>query len=143
MIDPVVERNRALLLSRSQVGVSKYGVTLGGAGLSRQQLLQHALEEALDLANYLQAELMREESPGCAPPVLVGADDVVLSLSGPRLQDDVIALLGLLEVGEWAEGCTKTPLGKRLEAAITDLHSDIHDARNEPCPSCNYPPPTK
>lgn len=57
--DPVVEANRQLLLQRSRVGVAKYGVTLAGSGLGRRALLQHALEEALDLANYLQAELMR------------------------------------------------------------------------------------
>lgn len=60
--DAVVEANRKLLLERSNVGVAKYGVTLAGSGLSRRALLQHALEEALDLANYLQAELMREDS---------------------------------------------------------------------------------
>lgn len=57
--DPVVEANRQLLLQRSNVGVSKYGVTLANSGLTRRQLLQHALEEALDLANYLQAEIQR------------------------------------------------------------------------------------
>ena len=57
--DPVVEANRQLLLQRSNVGVSKYGVTLACSGLNRRELLQHALEEALDLANYLQAEIMR------------------------------------------------------------------------------------
>lgn len=59
-MDAVVEANRKLLLERSNVGVAKYGVTLANSGLSRRALLQHALEEALDLANYLQAELMRE-----------------------------------------------------------------------------------
>lgn len=59
-VDAVVEANRKLLLERSNVGVAKYGVTLAGSNLSRRALLQHALEEALDLANYLQAELMRE-----------------------------------------------------------------------------------
>jgi hypothetical protein len=59
--DGVVERNRAMLLARSKVGVDKYGVTLEGSGLTRRELLRHALEEALDLANYLQAEIMRDE----------------------------------------------------------------------------------
>lgn len=58
--DAVVEANRRLLLERSNLGIQKYGTTLAGSGLSRRQLLQHALEEALDFANYLQAELMRE-----------------------------------------------------------------------------------
>lgn len=58
--DSVVEANRELLLKRSRLGLLKYGVALDKSGLSRRELLQHALEEALDLANYLQAELMRE-----------------------------------------------------------------------------------
>lgn len=57
--DAVVEANRELLLQRSDVGIDKYHTTLAKSGLSRRQLLQHALEEALDLANYLQAEIMR------------------------------------------------------------------------------------
>ncbi len=63
-LDAVVEANRKLLLERSNVGVAKYGVTLAASGLSRRALLQHALEESLDLANYLQAELMRLDSEG-------------------------------------------------------------------------------
>lgn len=63
-MDAVVEANRKLLLERSNFGVGKYGVTLAASGLSRRALLQHALEEALDLANYLQAELMRLDSEG-------------------------------------------------------------------------------
>lgn len=58
-LDPVVEANRALLHSRSQVGIAKYGVTLDGARLSERELIVHALQEALDLANYLQAQLQR------------------------------------------------------------------------------------
>ena len=57
--DAVVEANRQLLLQRSDVGISKYNTTLADSGLDRRALLQHALEEALDLANYLQAEIMR------------------------------------------------------------------------------------
>lgn len=58
--DPVVEANRKLLLERSHVGMKKYGTTLAAAGLSRAQLAQHALEEALDLANYLQTIIQSE-----------------------------------------------------------------------------------
>jgi hypothetical protein len=60
--DPVVEANRQLLLDRSRVGIAKYGVTLAGAGLSRVELLQHALEEALDLANYLQTIIQADRA---------------------------------------------------------------------------------
>ena len=63
VIDTVVEANRAELLRRSQVGIRKYGVTLGSLGLSHAALLQHALEESLDLANYLRTLLML---PGAA-----------------------------------------------------------------------------
>lgn len=55
--DPVVEKNVALLRQRSRVGQAKYGVTLSGSGLTQEQFLRHALEEVLDLANYLQAAL--------------------------------------------------------------------------------------
>jgi len=54
MSDPYVEANRALLLSRSETGLAKYGTDLTRADLSREQWIQHAIEEALDLANYLQ-----------------------------------------------------------------------------------------
>jgi hypothetical protein len=57
--DAVVEANVALLRHRSAVGIKKYGVTLAGANYTRRQILQHALEEALDLANYLQTEIRR------------------------------------------------------------------------------------
>jgi hypothetical protein len=42
------------------------------------------------------------------------------------LADDVQAVLGLLDSNEWAEHCTKTPLGKRLESAITELVAKSH-----------------
>lgn len=57
--DPVVEANRKMLLDRSQLGIQKYGTTLAGNKLTHKQWLQHALEEALDLANYLQAEIIK------------------------------------------------------------------------------------
>lgn len=57
--DKVVEANRELLLRRSTVGIKKYGVTLENSNLSEEAILQHALEEALDLANYLQTRLMQ------------------------------------------------------------------------------------
>ena len=53
--DRVVEANRQLLLDRSNVGVSKYGTTLDNSKLTLDEFHRHALEEALDLANYLQA----------------------------------------------------------------------------------------
>ena len=54
--DPVVEAVRADLLARSAVGVRKYGCTL--EGLMPREAMQHAYEEALDLANYLKRMMM-------------------------------------------------------------------------------------
>jgi hypothetical protein len=56
-VDAVVEANRKLLLDRSTLGIRKYGVTLEKSGLSQKEIVQHAIEEALDLANYLQTFL--------------------------------------------------------------------------------------
>jgi len=53
--DSNVEKNRELLLKRSQVGLKKYGCTT--ESLTLRESLQHALEEALDMANYLQAAI--------------------------------------------------------------------------------------
>lgn len=55
-----IQRNIDLLTHREVVGLGKYGVTLGDAKLSHSALLQHGLEEALDLANYLQTALHTE-----------------------------------------------------------------------------------
>lgn len=50
-LDPIVRENVLELISRSRVGVSKYGTTLEQN--NADDFLQHAKEEALDLANYL------------------------------------------------------------------------------------------
>lgn len=55
-----IQANMDLLAQREVVGLGKYGVTLGDAKLSHAALLQHGLEEALDLANYLQTALSAE-----------------------------------------------------------------------------------
>lgn len=52
--DPVVEKNREMLLQRSNVGVKKYGTTLHQNGGDLAYWLTHALEEGLDFVNYLQ-----------------------------------------------------------------------------------------
>lgn len=53
--DANVEKNRQMLLERSVVGLKKYGVTTERDDLTRAEWVQHAIEEVLDLANYLQA----------------------------------------------------------------------------------------
>ena len=47
----------AELQERRNIGKAKYGVTLDKAGLSHRDLLQHAKEESLDLAEYLQTQI--------------------------------------------------------------------------------------
>jgi hypothetical protein len=59
--DPNVEKNRQLLLDRSIVGQKKYGTTTFDNPLAHKAWLQHALEEALDMANYLQAAITEIE----------------------------------------------------------------------------------
>lgn len=46
-----------MLLQRSVVGLSKYGCTTIDNPLTLRQWLQHALEETLDKAMYLQAAI--------------------------------------------------------------------------------------
>ena len=45
----------------------------------------------------------------------------VVSAQQPGLDDDVRNIIGLLERNEWAEHCTSTALGSRLESEITRL----------------------
>lgn len=55
--DPVVEANRVMLKERSDFGIQKYGHMLTRPDLGLRDWLQHALEESLDQANYLQAAI--------------------------------------------------------------------------------------
>lgn len=52
--DSVVYRIAHLLKSRSETGIRKYGTTLDLTDLEVKQWIDHAIEEALDLALYLQ-----------------------------------------------------------------------------------------
>lgn len=56
--DPVIEAVREDLHRRSQLGIAKYGTTLADNGGDQRYWLQHAYEEALDLANYLKRAIM-------------------------------------------------------------------------------------
>lgn len=58
MTDPVVGRVRAKLLQRSQVGIAKYGTTLDMNPAHLREWVNHAQEEAMDLACYLERILM-------------------------------------------------------------------------------------
>lgn len=58
MTDSIVDAVCNDLKERSERGIKKYGVTLDRNDLSQRDWLQHAYEEALDLANYLKKLLM-------------------------------------------------------------------------------------
>jgi hypothetical protein len=55
--DPVVQMVIAELQERSRGGIDKYGTTLQENELSLEQWLQHAKEEAMDQALYLQRSI--------------------------------------------------------------------------------------
>lgn len=57
-LDPVIEAVREDLHRRSQLGISKYGTTLADNRADHKAKLQHAYEEALDLANHLKWAIM-------------------------------------------------------------------------------------
>lgn len=48
------------LHARAALGLNKYGVTVADSPLSRRQWLQHAYEEALDMAVYLKRAMEME-----------------------------------------------------------------------------------
>lgn len=52
--DSVVYRIGQLLKTRSETGIRKYGTTLDRTDLSVKEWIDHAIEEALDLALYLE-----------------------------------------------------------------------------------------
>lgn len=57
--DTIVDLVRERLLQRSQVGIKKYSTTLKEN--TKDNYLNHALEESLDLSNYLQTLLTQGE----------------------------------------------------------------------------------
>ena len=52
--DPIVLQNCIEMLERSKVGVEKYGTTLDENDIPIKEWIQHAKEEAMDMANYLE-----------------------------------------------------------------------------------------
>lgn len=57
--DPVVERVRQRLHERSQMGIAKYGTTLGDNPADTRERLVHLQEELLDAANYVTWQIMK------------------------------------------------------------------------------------
>lgn len=58
----VVQANINALIQREKLGRTKYGADLDRKDLTHLDLLQHGLEEALDLANYLRAAITQLEA---------------------------------------------------------------------------------
>ncbi len=58
--DPIVEAVREKLHQRSQLGIRKYGTPLGKPTVTTLEWLNHAQQEALDLANYLEVLIQIE-----------------------------------------------------------------------------------
>ena len=59
--DPMVHRVIGKLIARSEAGQKTYGTTLDAANLTTEELLNHAQQEAMDLANYLETLITRHE----------------------------------------------------------------------------------
>jgi hypothetical protein len=64
---PIAAAVAADVLARAEVGLRKYGVSLARPDLSRAQWLQHAYEEALDLAAYLRTLIEMEKADVTKP----------------------------------------------------------------------------
>lgn len=87
-VDPVVEKVREALLQRSKLGIKKYGDTLHNKDYSEREILQHAIEESMDLSNYLMARIMKIDATPDVKRALnadheanSGSDDVVVLLN--------------------------------------------------------------
>jgi hypothetical protein len=66
---PIAAAVVADIASRADVGLRKYGTTLARTDLSRRQWLEHAYQEALDLALYLRRLMAMEPDPKSAAAV--------------------------------------------------------------------------
>ena len=69
--DPIIEKVVDQLVSRSDVGYEKYGVTLDEDVKDIQKWLQHLQEELLDASNYvekLKQSLSKYDLIPCAIP---------------------------------------------------------------------------
>lgn len=75
-----------LIAKRQRLGVNKYGTTVAANPLSLRQWLQHGLEEALDLAVYLQRSIEELDASGAGGQVAQAS-----SGAGPRGVGGVVA----------------------------------------------------
>jgi hypothetical protein len=60
--DPVTEAVKADLDARQQRGQAKYGTTMADNPLPLRAWLEHAYEEALDMAQYLKRAMMEMDA---------------------------------------------------------------------------------
>ena len=59
--DKIVETVMWKLKTRSEIGITKYNTTLQDSKETRLAFLRHAQSEAMDLANYLEVLIQKEE----------------------------------------------------------------------------------
>jgi len=59
--DKIVEAVMWKLKTRSEIGITKYNTTLQDSKETRLAFLRHAQEESMDLANYLEVLIQKEE----------------------------------------------------------------------------------
>jgi len=64
MVTGTESRVCELIAKRQQLGIKKYGTTVSANQLTHRQWLQHALEEALDLAVYIQRTIEELDALG-------------------------------------------------------------------------------
>jgi hypothetical protein len=59
--DKIVESVMWKLKARSEIGITKYNTTLQDSKETTLEFLRHAQMEAMDLCNYLEVLIQREE----------------------------------------------------------------------------------
>jgi hypothetical protein len=59
--DKIVEAVMWKLKTRSEMGITKYNTTLQDSNETRLAFLRHAQMEAMDLCNYLEVLIQKEE----------------------------------------------------------------------------------
>lgn len=98
----VVQANIDALTSREALGLRKYGHTLDRRDLNHRDFLQHGLEEALDLANYLQAAIQRSDTSTRAYKDLLQRMEKIVAeehLNGVRSSTEITKQL-MLAIGD-------------------------------------------
>lgn len=95
-----------LIQERKKLGLEKYGTSVERTDLSEKEWLQHAQEEALDFAIYL--EKLKQEA-------------CVLS------KDDMVVLVALINAVETTQGLSEV---NNFKEKITSVRQKLKDAIN-------------